>query len=102
MDIEEILGFQPDLIFFVALALGTPLTLSSVGHDVYDPVPLSLLSSEDQAKIRRRSSSQGGSLDSGQVNSKRDLWEKDTLRSSTKSQSMLILHKPRHSRSYFS
>ena len=25
MDIEEILGFQPDLIFFVALALGTPL-----------------------------------------------------------------------------
>ena len=24
MDIEEILGFQPDLIFFVALALGTP------------------------------------------------------------------------------
>ena len=55
-----------------------------------------------QAKIRRRSSSQGGSLDPGQVNSRRDLWEKDTLKSLTKSQSMLILRKPRHSRSYFS
>ena len=27
------------------------ISLSSVGHEVYDPVPLSLLSSEDQAKI---------------------------------------------------
>ena len=25
--------------------------MSSVGHEVYDPVPLNLLSSEDQAKI---------------------------------------------------
>ena len=40
-----------------------------------------------QVKIRRRSSSQGGSLDPGQVNSRRDLWEKDTLKSLTKSQS---------------
>ena len=28
-----------------------PISLSSVGHEVYDPVPLNLLSSEDQAKI---------------------------------------------------
>ena len=55
-----------------------------------------------QAKIRRRSLSQGGLLDPGQVNSKRDLLEKDTLRSLTKSQGMLIPHKPRHSRSYSS
>ena len=55
-----------------------------------------------QAKIKRRSLSQGGLLDPGQVNSRRDLLEKDTLRSLTKSQSMLIPHKPRHSRSYFS
>ena len=27
------------------------ISLSSVGHEVYDPVPLNLLSSEDQAKI---------------------------------------------------
>ena len=74
------------------------ISLSSVGHEVYDPVPLNLLSSEDQA----RSSSQGGSLDPGQVNSRRDLWEKDTLKSLTKSQSMLTLLRPRHSRLYFS
>ena len=60
------------------------------------------LSISYQVKNRRRSLSQGGSLDPGQVNSRRDLLEKDTLRSLTKSQSMLILRKPRHSRSYSS
>ena len=28
MDIKEMLGFQPDFIFFVALALGTPLRVT--------------------------------------------------------------------------
>ena len=68
------------------------ISLSSVGHEVYDPV----LSIYYRAKNRQRSLNQGGSSDPGQVNSRRDLLEKDTLKSLTTSQSMLILRHDTH------
>ena len=79
MDIEENLGLQPDLIFFVALALGTPLNFIQEFSSVIRSSSVSIVIQTDLSARRSMASSLGISRRSKHIELK-CLWIQDEIK----------------------